>query len=185
MLFLRFLLLAGCFAFLAGAAGAVLYDTYLIYDLARLFRRRGRAAEAAQPVEAPGSTAPPRRARRAIRWNTAAQLTTIGALAGLAGLSIVVVPDGHAGVRVSQISGVLPGTLYAGTHFIFPLVDRIALYDIRDRVFSTAAEEVRNEKLDVLTVEAREGLSVGPAGQVAFTRPDPGGSAPVARYLFT
>ena len=172
MLFLRFLLLAGCVVFLVGAAGAVLYDIYLIYELQWLFRRGGRATEGAPPVEAPRAAAPPRRVRPAIRWNTAAQLATIGALAGLAGLSIVVVPDGHAAVRVSQISGVLPGTLYSGTHFIFPLVDRITLYDIRDRVFATAAEEVRNSKLDVLTVEAREGLSVGLAVTVRY-RIDP------------
>jgi regulator of protease activity HflC (stomatin/prohibitin superfamily) len=173
MLFLRFLLLAGCFAFLAGAAGAVLYDIYLAYELDRLLRRGERAAESAPPSVTPTAAAPPRpRVRRTIRWNAAAKLAAIGALAGLAGSSIVVVPDGQAAVRVSQISGVRPGTLYAGTHFIFPLVDRVALYDVRDRVFSTAAAEVRGEKLEVLSVEAREGLSVGLAVTVRY-RMDP------------
>lgn len=171
MLFLRFLLLAGCFALLAAAVGAVLYDIYLAYELDRLLRRARGTTEASPPGTTPAA-APRPRARRAIRWNTAAKLTVIGALAGLAGSSIVVVPDGRAAVRVSQISGVLPGTLYAGTHFIFPLVDRVVLYDVRDRVFSTAAAEIRNEKLEVLTVEAREGLSVGLAVTVRY-RIDP------------
>ncbi len=52
----------------------------------------------------------------------------IAALAMLAGASIVVVPDGHAAVRISQISGVRPGTLYAGTHFIAPLFERVELF---------------------------------------------------------
>lgn len=172
MLFLRFLLLAGCFAFLAGAASAVLYDIYLAYELDRLLRRGEGPAEGAQRGETPGAAGPARRVRRTIRWNTAAKLTVIAALAGLAGSSIVVVPDGQAAVRISQISGVQPGTLYAGTHFIFPLVERVQLYDVRDRVFSTAATEVRNEKLEVLTVEAREGLSVGLAVTVRY-RIDP------------
>ena len=77
------------------------------------------------------------------------------------GLSILVVPDGQAGVRISQLSGVRPGTLFAGTHLIVPLVDRVQFFDVRDRVFSTTALAVRNEKLEVLEVQAREGLSVG------------------------
>jgi regulator of protease activity HflC (stomatin/prohibitin superfamily) len=62
---------------------------------------------------------------------------------------------------VSQISGVEPGTLYAGTHYILPLIDQVQLYDVRDQMFSTAALEVRGQNLEVLTVEAREGLPVG------------------------
>jgi len=172
MLLLRFLLLAGCFVLLASAAGALLYDIFLAYELDRLWRRAGNTAEAA-PIGGTTQTAPPlRRVRRSIRWNTAGKLASIGVLAGLAGSSIVVVPDGWAAVRISQISGVLPGTLYAGTHLVLPLVERVQLYDIRDRVFSTAAAETHTEKLDVLTVEAREGLSVGLAVTVRY-RIDP------------
>ncbi len=81
-------------------------------------------------------------------------------------------PDGHAGVRVSQISGVRAGTLYPGTHLIFPLTERVALYDVRDQVFSTAASAAPKEKLEVLNVESREGLSVGLALTVRY-RIDP------------
>ena len=39
--------------------------------------------------------------------------------------SIVVVPSGMGGVRISQMRGTLPGTLYPGVHFITPLVDSV------------------------------------------------------------
>jgi regulator of protease activity HflC (stomatin/prohibitin superfamily) len=90
----------------------------------------------------------------------------------LVGASIVVVPDGRAAIRISQLSGVRPGTLYAGTHLILPLVDRVETFDIRDRVFATSATEAPHEKLETLTVEAREGLSVGLAVTVRY-RIDP------------
>ena len=94
-------------------------------------------------------------------------------LSSLVGKSILVVPDGFAAVRVSQISGVRPGTLYAGTHLLLPLVQRAQLFDIREKVYSTAASEnPRDKGLEILTVEAREGLSVGLAVTVRY-RVDP------------
>ena len=102
----------------------------------------------------------------------AAELLALAAITSLAGKSLVVVPDGHAGVRVSQISGVRAGTLYPGTHLIFPLTERVVLYDVRDQVFSTAASTAPKEKLEVLNVESREGLSVGLALTVRY-RIDP------------
>ena len=119
------------------------------------------------PVPAVGITT-----RRGIRWRTAAKLVTVAAVTALAGASIIVIPEGHAAVRISQLSGVLPGTLYSGMHFIFPLTDRVEVYDIKDRVFSTVASEGAKEKREVLTVEAREGLSVGLAVTVRY-RIDP------------
>src|SRR5438270_290752 len=59
----------------------------------------------------------------------------------LVAFSIVVVPSGMAGVRVSQMSGTLPGTLYPGVHFVMPLVEDVALFDTRDQVFTTRASE--------------------------------------------
>lgn len=169
MLFLRWLLIVGCFGLAACAAGMVLYDIFLAYELDRILRRSQDSPGMG------GTSAPaviPKRPRRAIRLNQAAKLIAIAALMGLTGASIVVVPDGHAAVRISQLSGVRPGTLYAGTHFIVPLIERVQLYDIRDQVFATSALENRNEKLEVLTVEAREGLEVGLAVMVRY-RIDP------------
>ena len=161
MLFLRFVLLLIGFGFLAGAAGLVLYDLYLSFELDRLLRRDKGVAAPLSSGETPVPPPTSRVTHREIRWSDAARVALMATVCILAGDSIVVVPDGHAGIRISQISGVRPGTMYAGMHFIFPLFDRVELFDIRDRVFSTSATEAPHEKLETLTVEAREGLSVG------------------------
>ena len=177
MLFMKFMfLLIGIGAFVSAVA-MVTYDIYLAFELNRLLQRRETSNEPPQAGEtAPLAAAPSRpdsrRPRRAIQWQTAAKLAVIGSISLLARSSIVVIPDGDAGVRISQISGVRPGTLYAGTHFIFPLRDRVELYDIREKVFSSAAAESSHEKLEVLTVESREGLPVGLAVTVRY-RIDP------------
>ena len=87
----------------------------------------------------------------------------------LAGISIVVVPAGMAGVRVSQVSGTLPGTLYPGLHLVLPLVQSVALYDVRDQLFQTTIGE---KAAETLKVQTREGLSVGLAVAVRY-RIDP------------
>jgi regulator of protease activity HflC (stomatin/prohibitin superfamily) len=179
MIFMKDLLLLICFGALASAAAMVIYDIILAFELNRILRRDERpaislaAAEGEQkPVPAPASVRSSPRVRRAIRWSAATKCIAVAAISGMAGSSIIVVPDGQAAVRISQVSGVRPGTLYAGTHLIFPLFDRVQLYDVRDRVFSTAAVERGKEKLEVLTVEAREGLTVGLAITVRY-RIDP------------
>ncbi|HSY59798.1 MAG TPA: SPFH domain-containing protein [Terriglobales bacterium] len=187
MLFLRFLLLVVSFGFLAGAAGTVIYDIYLAFELNRILRRNdrpskgeGSAAESAAhsstlsalPLASASSQLRDSVPRPAVRWTLALKLVALAAITSFAGKSLVVVPDGEAGVRVSQISGVRPGTLYPGTHLIFPLTERVVLYDVRDKVFSTAAVASPKEKLEVLNIEAREGLSVGLAVTVRY-RLDP------------
>ena len=188
MLFLRFLFLLIGFGFLAAAAGVVLYDVYLAFELGRILRRRPEppvqpsSAESAvppessplapQPVVLQPPSQPQFRIRRPIRWITTTKLAVVAAALSLLGRSIIVIPDGTAGVRISQISGVRPGTLYSGTHLVFPLVTRVQLYDIRDKVFSTSAAAGQRESYEVLTVEAREGLSVGVGVTVRY-RIDP------------
>jgi regulator of protease activity HflC (stomatin/prohibitin superfamily) len=180
MLFLRFLFFVIAVGALTLAAGIVLYDIWLAFELNRLLQRRPRvqsqplgegetpAFEAAPPARLPRQPGP----RRAIRWSTAAKFSVIAALSALVGQSIIVVPDGEAGVRISQISGVRPGTLYPGVHLIVPLFTRVELYDTREKVFSTAALPNSREKGEVLSIEAREGLSVGLAVAVRY-RIDP------------
>jgi regulator of protease activity HflC (stomatin/prohibitin superfamily) len=174
MLFLKFMLLVVGGALLACAVGLVLYDLYFAFELNRLLRGSGHFAEAPSPEQGQGrwSQRETPKASAAVRRASVARLTVAAVFLGLAGLSIVVIPDGHAAVRISQISGVRPGTLYAGTHFIVPLFDRVELFDIRDRVLATSATDAPHEKLETLTVEAREGLSVGLAVTVRY-RIDP------------
>jgi len=166
MLALKYLLMilgAGLF----GSAGAlVAYDVFLATQLRRLLRGRagGDTAEEVGPLAG--------RPFRLLRARLALQLLTAGALAILVNEAIAVIPDGAAGVRVSQISGARPGTLYPGVHLVTPLVDSIAIYDTREQVYTTLASENPKLKGDVLNVPAREGLNIGLAVAVRY-RLDP------------
>jgi regulator of protease activity HflC (stomatin/prohibitin superfamily) len=95
------------------------------------------------------------------RWKPGTRLGLVACLLLLPALAIVVVPSGTAGVRVSQISGTLPGTLYPGTHFVLPLVHHVELYNIRDQIFTTNPFENPKDRTAVLKVYSREGLAVG------------------------
>ena len=106
---------------------------------------------------------------RTVMWRDSARLAALGLAPLMAGLSISVVPAGMGGVRVSQISGTLPGTLYPGLHLVVPLVQSVALYDIRDQVFQTALDP---KAADTLKVQTREGLAIGLAVAVRY-RIDP------------
>src|SRR5438445_4426899 len=166
MLALKWLLMivgAGLF----GSAGAlVAYDVYLSEQLRRLLSRN-KTDESGVEVEPLA-----RRPLRPVRWRLALQLTIAGALLLLITESFAVIPDGAAGVRVSEFWGARPGTLYPGMHLITPLVDSIAIYDTREQVYSTVAAENPKQKGDLLTVQAREGLNIGLAVSVRY-RLDP------------
>jgi regulator of protease activity HflC (stomatin/prohibitin superfamily) len=143
MLTVKYLFEAVGFALIAAAAAMVLYDVYKIVK-----------------SQVP---APP------LRWQPAARLAGIALIPLLAGLSIAVVPAGSAGVRVSQVSGTLPGTLYPGFHLVVPLVQNVTLFDIRDQIFQTA---LAGKSAETLNVQTKEGLSVGLAVVVRY-RIDP------------
>jgi regulator of protease activity HflC (stomatin/prohibitin superfamily) len=95
-----------------------------------------------------------------IRWRLFTRYVVIAILLLLPGLSIVVVPSGTAGVRVSQLSGTVGGTVYPGTHFVSPLVQHMELYNVRDQIYSTTPSNA-TKKGDALKVYSREGLPVG------------------------
>src|SRR5512143_4059286 len=117
MFLLKYLLMTiGVAAFLAGVA-VVAFDLYLAAQARRLLGE-GSMEEVPSPKPA--------------RWDLAWKMAAAGLLPLLLGLSVVIVPSGSAGVRVSQISGTRPGTLYPGIHFVKPLIETVALFDIRD-----------------------------------------------------
>src|SRR5881396_3036841 len=146
-----------------GSAGAlVAYDVYLSAQLRRLLSRN-KTDESGAEV---GTLA--RRPFRPVRWRLALQLTTAGALLLLITESFAVVPDGAAGVRVSQFWGARPGTLYPGVHLVTPFVDSVALYDTREQVYTTAATETGKNAKELLMVQAREGLNIGIAVAVRY-----------------
>jgi regulator of protease activity HflC (stomatin/prohibitin superfamily) len=106
--------------------------------------------------------------RMVVRWRTSLVLTMLAWGPLLLAFSIVVVPSGMAGVRVSQVSGTMPGTLYAGAHLVMPLVEDVALFDTRDQIFTTGVSEDRrataaksSPKVEPLNVQAKEGLTLG------------------------
>ncbi len=68
------------------------------------------------------------------------------------------------------MSGTRPGTLYAGTHFVVPLVDHVELFDLRDRLFTAGVEQEapRERGGEALKVQAREGLTLGLAITVRY-----------------
>lgn len=95
-----------------------------------------------------------------IRWPLFTRYVVIAVLLLLPGLSIVVVPSGMAGVRVSQLSGTVGGTIYPGTHFVAPLVQHAELYNVRDQIYSTTSTDVA-KKGAALKVYSKEGLALG------------------------
>jgi regulator of protease activity HflC (stomatin/prohibitin superfamily) len=99
-----------------------------------------------------------------ISWRGPLGLAIVACLPMLLAGSIVVVPSGMGGVRISQIEGTLPGTLYPGVHFITPLVDTVQIFDLRDHIF-TAGMGTENAKgaatKTALDVQSREGLNIG------------------------
>ena len=95
-----------------------------------------------------------------IRWPLFIRYVVIAVLLLLPGLSIVVVPSGMAGVRVSQLSGTVGGTIYPGTHFVAPLVQHAELYNVRDQIYSTTSTDVA-KKGAALKVYSKEGLALG------------------------
>jgi regulator of protease activity HflC (stomatin/prohibitin superfamily) len=163
MLALKYLLIAVGLGMMVAAVFILAYDLYR--DI--LYRRT-----LAKP-EAVAVATPP-----ALRWRASLALAMLAWGPLLVAFSIVVVPSGMAGVRVSEISGTVPGTLYAGAHMVMPLVEDVALFDTRDQIFTTgmsedgrsANERSANErpangktspKPEPLNVQAKEGLTLG------------------------
>jgi regulator of protease activity HflC (stomatin/prohibitin superfamily) len=152
MLFLKYLLMLGGIGMIVAAAGILAYDVYL-----EVKYRQALASAGAGPL-------PP---VPQIRWRSSLALLLLAWGPILLALGIVVVPSGMAGVRVSQTSGTLQGTLYPGAHFVVPLAESIVLFDVRDQLFTTGAENAGNgstgkgTKSEPLNVQAKEGLTLG------------------------
>jgi regulator of protease activity HflC (stomatin/prohibitin superfamily) len=161
MLVIKYLLFMGAVATLVIAAARVLVDLYFQFE----YRRRLALH--------PDLTLP---LPRPLRWKPAVRLGLLSLLPLLIALSIVVVPSGMAGVRVSQLSGTLPGTLYPGFHTVVPLVQHVVMYDVRDKVYTTSTTappplkkgEVAQPRPETLTVQAKEGLPIGLAITVRY-----------------
>lgn len=169
MLFLKYMLLVVGIGMFAVAAAVVANDLWLAFEYRR---KRVQGAVAIEPTP--------------VRWRTTVALVCLAWAPILIGMSIVVVPSGMAGVRVSQTRGTLPGTLYPGIHAVTPLVEHIETFDMRDKLFSPGRTELKpgevkkadleDDKLttetEPLQVQSKEGLSLGLAITVRY-RLDP------------
>ena len=159
MLSLKYLLLSAGIAMFVIAAGILFYDAYLLIAWQR--RRLHPDPEGGALGPAP-----------AMRWRTSVALVMLAWAPLLVSAGIVIVPSGMAGVRVSQTKGTLAGTLYPGVHFVTPLVERVALFNTRDQLFTTGISEdslVKGvAKGEALHVQAKEGLTLGLAITVRY-----------------
>ena len=164
MILLKYLLLLGGVGMIAAAIAMLSRDVFLL-----IRHKQSIPAEGAAPLtEAP-----------VVGWRVPVALALPAWGPILLALGIVVVPSGMAGVRVSQSSGTVPGTLYPGAHFITPLSESIALFDTRDQLFTTGTAEdgkaASTKALpggDFLRVQAKEGLMLGLAITIRY-RLDP------------
>jgi regulator of protease activity HflC (stomatin/prohibitin superfamily) len=164
MLALKYLLITGGLGMILVALSILAYDLYREISYRRALAVPG------------GENLPP---VPQLRWRTAVALALLAWGPLLLAFSIVVVPSGMAGVRVSEMSGTVPGTLYPGVHFLMPLAEDVALFDTRDQVFTTgtsedgkAAAANTTTKAQLLDVQAKEGLTLGLAITVRY-RLDP------------
>jgi hypothetical protein len=155
MLALKYLLVVAGALSLAVAGGIALFDVWLKFTYER------KLARGAEELTAPSE----------IRWKASLALAIAACMPLLIGFSIVVVPTGTGGVRISQLRGTLPGTLYSGVHFVSPLTESVATFDLRDKLFTTgstledgspaaSAKSLAFSK-GAMDVQSKEGLIIG------------------------
>lgn len=171
MFALKWLLMAAGIAMFGSAAGVVGYDVYLAMQFHKLMGSGESGADGEAGAHRPMFGRTPEGARIP-HWPLAMKLFAWGWVPLLLAMSMVVVPEGSGGVRISQISGVQQGTLYPGLHLVVPLVQRVAVYDLRDHLYTTVAAADAANKTETLTVQSREGLTIGLAISVRY-RLDP------------
>jgi len=163
MLLIKYLLMAIGIAMFGSAAAVLGYDVYMMAMARRTLAQLQ-----------PGQTAPE---EREVRWRVGVALVVLAWAPILIAMSLVVVPAGMGGVRVSQLSGTLAGTLYPGAHVVRPLVDKVVLFDTRDQLFSTGGMEDHAIAAkpaaavgapELMKVQAKEGLTLGLAITVRY-----------------
>jgi regulator of protease activity HflC (stomatin/prohibitin superfamily) len=158
MIFVKYLLVSGGIAMIVAVVAIVARDLYLQFEY-----KKKATAGGAEPVDPAPQT----------HWRAALTLVLVAWLPILLASGIVVVPSGMGGIRISQTSGTLPGTLYPGAHFLTPLAETVTLFDTRDQLFTTGAVEDgkaqgKQAYSEPLKVQAKEGLTVGLAITVRY-----------------
>jgi regulator of protease activity HflC (stomatin/prohibitin superfamily) len=174
MIALKVLLIVAGALMLAGALAIPLYALWLRVQGAY------KKAHETETLKEPSADPEP------ITWQRSVALAIGGCVPLIVATGIVVVPSGMGGVRVSQLSGTLPGTLYPGAHFVMPLVDSVQIFDLRDHLFTAGVLDEGVHKTGakpaVLTVQSLEGLDIGLGVTVRY-RLDPNKLASVQAHL--
>jgi len=185
MLLLKYLLLITGWGLLAAAAANVFKNFYKVVQYHRQLRPIAPLSGAVSTLD--GAPAGPSThgsfaEKPQLNWTTAKWAFLAAWLPLTLAAGIVVVPSGMGGIRVSQTAGTRPGTLYPGVHLVWPVLDSVVLYDIRDQVLTTsssskdglesaegdAAQKDKNNKPDAFTVQSKEGLTIGLAITVRY-----------------
>jgi regulator of protease activity HflC (stomatin/prohibitin superfamily) len=162
MLALKMLLMVAGVLLLATAAGIPLYQLWMRVRV--LLKKQNGNSGLMGPKLVEVATEP-------MQWRLAAALSLAGCLPMLIAASIVVVPSGMGGVRVSQIAGTLPGTLHPGVHWVAPLVQCVKMFDLRDHLFTAGITDESgkdSKQKSALDVQSREGLNIGLAVTVRY-----------------
>jgi regulator of protease activity HflC (stomatin/prohibitin superfamily) len=162
MLALKFVLMVAGTLLLAAAVGIPLYGLWM--RIRAMLKRR---------KEEPGTMGPKlvEPAPEPLEWRLPLALAIAGCVPMLLAESIVVVPSGMGGVRVSQVAGTLPGTLYPGVHFVAPLVQTVKIFDLRDHLYTAGITDEGSKdskQKNSLDVQSREGLDIGMAVTVRY-----------------
>jgi regulator of protease activity HflC (stomatin/prohibitin superfamily) len=158
MLLLKYLLIGAGIALLSTAAAVLGYDIYNY-----ILNKKCAVTGGAEKLEEP---------ELKLRVQLAGMICGAALVAFVLASSFDIVPAGHAGIRVSQISGTEAKTLYPGIHLMSPF-ETLATYDTRTHTLTTGNvdEELLSEKPkrhEALNVTAREGLKIGLAVTVRY-----------------
>lgn len=96
-------------------------------------------------------------------------VAAVGVVMALLGSAVTVIPAGRVGVVFSALSGVKPGALGEGVHFVTPLVDTVVQYDARlqELTLSRVGEGGANVD-EAIHARSKEGLDIAADVTVQF-----------------
>jgi regulator of protease activity HflC (stomatin/prohibitin superfamily) len=174
MLALKLLLIVAGIVLLAAAVGILAFSVWKRIEQIHK-KSTGEGSGGADAAEEPAG----------INWRRTLALAIAACVPLLIATSIVVVPSGMGAVRISQIRGTLPGTLYPGAHLVTPLIDSVQMFDLRDRIFVAGLTEQGAKTVSQkngMTVQSLEGLNIGLGVTVRY-RLDPNKLASVQANL--
>ena len=151
MLLLKNLMLISGFGLLTIAA------VILVWDLYKIIKSRQTPEPDAHPDALPSHD---------IHWRATLPIALWSLPLLFIASSITLVPSGMAGVAVNQFAGTRTETLYPGVHFLWPFIENVDLFNVRDQIFTSTIDD--SKKKDGLIVQTQEGLTAAMAVAVRY-----------------